>query len=131
MDQTKFANYLIVTLIFLQIVGYVVLYNVAKRYPSNIVMLVIFALVLLGINCAILYGVGKIKVVDKNGKEKKLADVFADIITVGIVTFLFTLVIFAIGLYMGYKSGAYMSSLGIPLISSGVFYISLALMKVF
>lgn len=123
MDLDKYTNYLIVVLVLLLVVNYVGLMLSWEHF--SITGIVISVVILCAINILAIYFMSKIKIY-KDGKEKKLSDIFGDVLVVTVLLAILSVVLFVIGLVVGYHIGG-KNGLLIPLIATGIFYSSLFL----
>jgi len=126
MNTNTFANYLLALLIGLLLINYVVCLKSWTKFGSR--GIVVSSVILLIINTLAIYGMTKIDVYDDNGAVQNLNDIFANIVAVGVVIAIATVVFIIGGSIIGYQIGGDKRKIGmmLPILSAGIMYGSLA-----
>ena len=130
MQLGQFSNMLIVILLVLQLVNYFVLFYALRKNQ-----ILLSACILLIINRVFIYALKKIRVTNKHGKIQNLADIIVNVIAVGIILFISSILFLIAGIVYAKKKeeiNGKGNTLYIPVIATAIIYGSLVVgIKIF
>lgn len=126
MNIDMYANYLLVVLILLFVLNYVVLYISWEHFSSKGIVAAICSLI--AVNIIGMYSMAKIKVYNNKGIVQTFSQSLGDMIAITVLLVIITFVGLIAGSIVGYHIAGKVG-ISIPIIATGIFYGSLALVS--